>query len=101
MSKSYNNTIPLFEGGARALRDAVARIVTDSRAPGEPKDADASHLFPIYKAFATPEQAAAFKVALAEGMAWGDAKQDLVTLIEQVIGPMRERYQSLMENPAR
>lgn len=37
MSKSYNNTIPLFEGGAKALPNAIARIVTDSRAPGEAK----------------------------------------------------------------
>ncbi|KAG0770901.1 hypothetical protein G6F22_016978 [Rhizopus arrhizus] len=44
MSKSYNNTIPLFEGGASALRASVMRIVTDSRAPGEAKDAESSHL---------------------------------------------------------
>jgi tryptophanyl-tRNA synthetase len=38
MSKSYDNVIPLFEGGAKALREAIARIVTDSKLPGEPKE---------------------------------------------------------------
>ena len=46
------------------------RIVTDSRAPGEPKDAENSHLFTIYRAFATPAQSAAFRKQLEEGMGW-------------------------------
>ncbi len=99
MSKSYNNTIPLFEGGSRALRDAVARIVTDSRGPGEPKDAESSHLYPIFRAFATPEQDAAFRERLTQGMGWGDAKREVVDTIEGAVGPMRERYQALMANP--
>ncbi|EQD29591.1 tryptophanyl-tRNA synthetase, partial [mine drainage metagenome] len=53
MSKSYDNTIPLFAGGPRALKDAIARIVTDSRAPGEPKDPDGNALLPICRAFTT------------------------------------------------
>src|SRR5690625_5523205 len=42
MSKSYNNTIPLFEGGAKATRDGIMRIVTDSSKRGEPKEAEGS-----------------------------------------------------------
>ena len=42
MSKSYNNVIPLFEGGRKALDEAISRIVTDSRLPGEPKDPDST-----------------------------------------------------------
>src|SRR5690606_28805381 len=64
MSKSYDNTIPLFEGGSRRLREAIFRIVTDSRAPGEPKDADSSHLFTIFRAFASPEETAQMRAAL-------------------------------------
>ncbi|MFZ2987414.1 tryptophan--tRNA ligase, partial [Ideonella sp.] len=60
MSKSYDNVIPLFEGGEKALREAIARIVTDSKLPGEPKDPDGSHLVSIFDAFATPAQRAAF-----------------------------------------
>lgn len=99
MSKSYNNTIPLFEGGNKSLRDAVARIVTDSRGPGEAKDVDASHLYPIFRAFATAEQDAAFRAGLEGGMGWGDAKRELVERIESAVGPMRERYQALMARP--
>jgi len=99
MSKSYNNTIPLFEGGSRGLRDAIARIVTDSRAPGEAKDAEGSHLFPIYRAFATPAQVKDFSDRLAGGLGWGDAKRELGDLIESVVGPMRDRYEALMANP--
>ena len=99
MSKSYNNTIPLFEGGQRALRDAVARIVTDSRGPGEAKDPDSSSLYPIFRAFATSEQDAAFRAGLEQGMGWGDAKRAVVEIVEEAVGPMRERYRTLMANP--
>ena len=101
MSKSYNNTIPLFEGGAKALPQAISRIVTDSRAPGQAKDADASHLFLIYKAFASPQEAADFRSELADGMGWGDAKKKLASHLEDILAPMREQYVSLMDNPDR
>ncbi|OZI79578.1 MULTISPECIES: tryptophan--tRNA ligase [Bordetella] len=101
MSKSYNNTIPLFEGGAAALRAAVMRIVTDSRQPGEPKDAEASHLYTLYRAFSTPAESAAFRAQLEEGLGWGDAKQALCERIERDLAPMRERYQDLIANPGR
>jgi tryptophanyl-tRNA synthetase len=101
MSKSYNNTIPLFEGGAKALRAAVMRIVTDSRLPGEPKDAETSHVYTLYKAFATPEQSSAFRQQLEDGLGWGDAKKRLCDRIEQDLAPMRERYAQLMAAPQR
>ena len=101
MSKSYNNTVPLFEGGARALKSAVAKIVTDSRGPGEPKDAEASHLYLIYKAFAQQSETTAFRQALEAGMGWGDAKQQLCERIEQELGPMRDNYEFLMSHPNR
>lgn len=100
MSKSYDNVIPLFEGGAAALKDAIARIVTDSKLPGEPKDPDGQALVTLYDAFATPEQRSAFRAALRGGLAWGEAKQQLFTLIDGQIGPMRARYEQLMANPA-
>ena len=63
MSKSYDNTIPLFTS-AKDMKDAISRIVTDSRAPGEAKDPDNSHLFTLFQAFATSEQAEAFRSEL-------------------------------------
>jgi tryptophanyl-tRNA synthetase len=99
MSKSYDNTIPLF-GSARQLKDAIARIVTDSRLPGEAKDPDTSHLFTLYQAFAAPTQQADFRAELEGGLAWGEAKQALFTLLEAELGEARERYHSLIERPA-
>ena len=101
MSKSYNNTIPLFDGGARALKSAVARVVTDSRGPGEPKDPETSHLYLIYRAFAQPEQAALFRSELIAGLGWGDAKRLLCDLVEAELEPMRDHYEDLMAHPAR
>lgn len=99
MSKSYDNTIPLF-GSSRQLKDAVARIVTDSRQPGEAKDPDSSHLFTLYQAFAAPTQQADFRAALLGGLAWGEAKQALVDLLEAELGEARERYHALIARPA-
>ena len=101
MSKSYNNTIPLFEGGAAALRAAIMRIVTDSKQPGEPKDAQGSHLYTLYRAFATAAESEAFRKQLEAGMGWGEAKQALYEKLEGEIAPMRERYDALIANPAR
>lgn len=68
MSKSYDNTIPLFTS-AKDMKDAISRIVTDSRAPGEAKDPDNSHLFTLYQAFSTPQQCAEFREELLQGLA--------------------------------
>lgn len=99
MSKSYNNTIPLFEGGPKAVKSAVARIVTDSLEPGEPKDPYASNLLPIYQAFASAEQTQSFIACLQEGLGWGQAKAELVDVIEAQVEPMRDRYAALMSRP--
>ncbi len=96
MSKSYDNTIPLFSGGKKHLRDSIMRIVTDSRLPGEPKDPDSSSLFTIFRAFATEVEATAFRQALLDGIGWGEAKQVLFERIEADVAPMRERYDELM-----
>ena len=100
MSKSYDNTIPLFAGGTKQLREAIMRIVTDSRTPGEPKDPDSSSLFTIFHAFASEVESSAFRRALEEGIGWGEAKQVLYERIEADVAPMRERYESLISRPA-
>lgn len=101
MSKSYDNTIPLFEGGAKGLQAAVARVVTDSKLPGEPKDPDTAHLVTIYEAFADADERAAFRADLRAGLAWGEAKQRVAQRLERDIAPMREHYESLIAHPAR
>ncbi len=100
MSKSYDNTIPLF-APREQLKKLIAGIKTDSRAPGEPKDTEGSALFQIYQAFATPDETVALRQAYADGIAWADAKQVLFERIDHEIAPMRETYESLMRHPER
>ncbi|MFS2094210.1 tryptophan--tRNA ligase [Pseudomonas sp. Pseusp11] len=99
MSKSYDNTIPLFSS-AKEMKDAISRIVTDSRAPGEAKDPDNSHLFTLFQAFATPAQADEFRSELLQGLGWGEAKNRLFQLLDNELGESRERYHQLIERPA-
>ena len=99
MSKSYDNTIPLFSS-AKDMKSAISRIVTDSRAPGEPKDPDNSHLFTLYQAFSTPEQSAEFRSELLQGLGWSEAKERLFKLLDGELGEARERYHELMSRPA-
>ena len=99
MSKSYDNTIPLFSS-AKDMKSAISRIVTDSRAPGEPKDPDNSHLFTLYQAFSSPEQSAEFRSELLQGLGWGEAKERLFKLLDGELGEARERYHELMSRPA-
>jgi len=98
MSKSYDNTIPLF-APREQLKKLIYSIVTDSRAPGEAKDTEGSALFPLYRAFAGVEETAAMRQAFAEGIGWGDAKQKLFERIDAEVAPLREQYGALVAHP--
>ncbi|MBS0225492.1 MAG: tryptophan--tRNA ligase [Proteobacteria bacterium] len=98
MSKSYNNTIPLFAPRDQ-LKKLVFSMLTDSRAPGEPKDTEGSPLFQLYKVFASAGETAAFARAYADGIGWGDAKQQVFEIVDREIAPLRERYEALMARP--
>ena len=100
MSKSYNNTIPLWLP-EKQLRKAVMRIVTNSLEPGEPKDPDDSALFALYSAFASAEQREAMRQAYRDGIGWGQAKQQTFELINGELIQGRERYEALMAEPER
>jgi tryptophanyl-tRNA synthetase len=99
MSKSYDNTIPLFTPPTQ-LRKLIMGIVTDSKAPGEPKSTEGSALFQLYQAFASAEETAALAQAYAQGIAWGEAKQQVFERLDQEIAPMREVYEQLMKDPS-
>jgi tryptophanyl-tRNA synthetase len=98
MSKSYDNTIPLFAPRDQ-LRKLIMGIVTDSRAPGEPKATEGSALFQLFQAFASAEETAELAAAYAGGIAWGDAKQRLFERLDQEIAPQRAVYDELIQNP--
>lgn len=100
MSKSYNNTIPLWLP-EKKLRKAIMKIVTNSLEPGEPKDPNGSALFTIYAAFASPRQREEMRQAFRDGIAWGEAKQRTFELINHELAPARERYQALIAEPVR
>jgi tryptophanyl-tRNA synthetase len=100
MSKSYDNTIPLF-APREQLKKLIASIVTDSTPPGEAKTVEGSALFQIYQAFASPEETTALRAAYANGIAWGDAKQLVFKRIDREIAPMREAYLALLNDPAK
>lgn len=98
MSKSYNNTIPLFLP-EKQLRKSIMKIVTDSTEPGVPKDPDQSTLYEMYKAFATEAECVDIRKAYAEGIAWGEMKQVLFEKINAILIEPREKYNELMANP--
>lgn len=99
MSKSYNNTIPLFLP-EKQLKKHINKIKTNLLEPGEPKDPETSTVFQIWQAFATESQTADMRKAFAEGIAWGEAKKQLFELINEQLAAPREEYQRLLEDPA-
>ncbi|MDP3191605.1 tryptophan--tRNA ligase [Rhodoferax sp.] len=100
MSKSYDNTIPLF-APREQLKKLIGSIVTDSTAPGEAKAVEGSTLFQIYQAFASTAETEALRQAYAAGISWADAKHLVFERIDQEIAPMRAAYQDLIDNPAK
>jgi tryptophanyl-tRNA synthetase len=99
MSKSYGNTIPLFLG-EKQLKKHINKIKTNLLEPGEPKDPDSSVVFQIWKAFATETQTAAMRDQFANGIAWGEAKKQLFELVNSQLADARERYETLIQDPA-
>jgi tryptophanyl-tRNA synthetase len=90
MSKSYQNTIPLF-GEMKQTRKLISRIVTDSKLPEEPKDPAASTIFQLYRALAEKDEAAALRARFeAGGLGYGEAKKMLA-----------DKFDALFEGPAR
>ncbi|WP_205849215.1 tryptophan--tRNA ligase [Natronospirillum operosum] len=99
MSKSYNNTIPLFEG-EKKFRKLINKIVTNSLEPGEPKDPDNCTLFSIYAAFADAEAVAAMRRQYEEGIGWGEAKKQVFEHLNELLKDKREAYNELISDPA-
>jgi tryptophanyl-tRNA synthetase len=98
MSKSYNNTIPLFESEKR-LRKSINKIKTNLLEPGDPKDPDDSTVFQVWSAFADPAEIARMRSEFEGGIAWGEAKKQLFERINDELAPARERFSELMDDP--
>jgi tryptophanyl-tRNA synthetase len=98
MSKSYDNTIPLF-CPAKQLRKLIMRIKTNSLEPGVPKDTEGSTLFDIYKAFATPVEVDDMRARYAAGAGWGELKESLFGYLDAHLSQPRAEYERLMAAP--
>jgi len=96
MSKSYDNTIPLF-CSSDELRKLINQIVTDTREPGEPKDPD-NTLMHLYRCFAGEAESAVMRQRFIEGIGWGDAKKELFEFMDAQLSAPRERYNELMND---
>jgi len=100
MSKSYGNTIDIFQPD-KALRKNIMKVITDSTPLEDPKDPDNDVTFKLYSLLASQEQIAALRAQYLGGnFGYGHAKQALFELVlEKFEGP-RQRYFHYMENPA-
>ncbi|HEX9878522.1 MAG TPA: tryptophan--tRNA ligase [Gammaproteobacteria bacterium] len=98
MSKSYDNTIPLFID-QKQLRKLIMKVKTNSLEPGEPKDPEDSALFAIYRAFAGEPETEAMRVRYAEGIGWGEMKQLLFEYLDAHLKESREEYRRLVAAP--
>ena len=101
MSKSYNNTIEIF-GEQKATRQAIMRIVTDSKTLAEPKDPDHCNVFALYRLFADAEQSAALAARYrAGGVGYGEVKKALFEMLWSYFEPFRRRRAELAADPER
>ncbi|MCG8603154.1 MAG: tryptophan--tRNA ligase [Verrucomicrobiales bacterium] len=101
MSKSYDNTIELFEETEKKLRKKIMRIVTDSTAVEDPKNPDESYIVELYQLFASPGEVEEMKDSFrAGGQGYGHYKQQLFESIRDHFAPMRERREELVQDAA-
>ena len=97
MSKSYNNTIPVFSE-EEALQKVIMKIKTNSLEPGEPKDSSDCNIFNIYKAISTNEKVDDLQKLYEEGIAWGEAKKILFGEINSFLRPFKDEYNKIIND---
>lgn len=98
MSKSYNNTIPLFDT-EKKLKKSINKVKTNLLEPGDPKDPDDSTVFQLWCAFADDAEIEAMRAAFLEGIAWGEAKKQLFERVNDELAAPRLEYERLVADP--
>lgn len=99
MSKSYDNTIPIFLEG-KQLKKRVMAIETDATPVEDPKDPDKCNLYNILRHFATPERLAEIRdLYINGGAAYGYIKLELLDLINDKFSAAREKKKELLNDP--
>ncbi len=99
MSKSYKNTIPIFDSPS-VVKKSVMSIVTDSKGVDEVKDSETCNVFTIYKLFSSKDELEVMTDYYKKGkIGYGEAKKILLEKITRYFEPFNEKYQSLKSNP--
>ena len=99
MSKSYDNTINIFEE-EKPLKKKIMRIVTDSTPVEDPKDPDKCNVFALYSLFADNTSKKQMRQRYLDGgMGYGDAKKELFALTWEYFKPFRDRRAELASRP--
>ena len=99
MSKSYNNTIPIF-ADELVIKKAVMGIVTDSKGVDEPKESEGNTIFELYKLFTNPDETKAFADQFKKGgLGYGDAKKMLLDKITETFKPFQKKRNELENHP--
>ena len=100
MSKSYNNTIGIFEEPA-AVRKKIMRITTDSRPMEQPADPVTDNLFQLYRLMATPEELASMEALYRRGgFGYGEVKKALADAADRFFAAARQRRAEIEKDPA-
>ena len=99
MSKSYNNTIPIFTS-KNELEKKVKEIKTDSKGLDDPKNPNSCVIFQIFKSFASNDAIQYMKDRLEKGIGYGygHAKKDFVDEHEKIFGVYREKFEYYNNN---
>lgn len=99
MSKSYNNTLELFDEPA-AQRKKIMRITTDSRPMDQPKDPDTDHLFHLYRLVASDAERESMAALYRRGgFGYGEVKKALADAAERFFAEPRARRADLVARP--
>lgn len=99
MSKSYNNTIEIFEP-VKQMRKKIMRIETDSRPMEDPKEPENDHLYQLYSLFANDAQRDELAATYRRGgFGYGEVKKALAELAENYFGEARARREELAAHP--
>ncbi len=100
MSKSYGNTVEVFQPTPKKFRKKIKSIKTDSKSVEDSKDPESCAVYTLYKLFANEEQQAELADRYrAGGMGYGDAKQTLYEAAMEYFGPAFERRAELENDP--
>ena len=97
MSKSYNNTIPIFLE-EKKLKKSVMKIKTNSLEPGEPKDSSTCTVFSLYKAISSESDLNELQSQYDNGIAWGEAKTILFDRLNEFLKPYKNEYDRIIED---